>query len=93
MLSPSAPTSSRPDYPVPDPAFPFLGVHFTRRIGPTHSVEAGPNAVLALKREGYTRTSFDAKDAWDVATWPGVLAHGRQALEGGHGRAIPFVEP
>jgi L-2-hydroxyglutarate oxidase len=58
-------------YPVPDPAFPFLGVHFTRRIGSTHSVEAGPNAVLALKREGYTRTSFDARDAWDVATWPG----------------------
>ena len=58
-------------YPVPDPAFPFLGVHFTRRIGATHSVEAGPNAVLALKREGYTRTSFDARDAWDVATWPG----------------------
>ena len=58
-------------YPVPDPAFPFLGVHFTRRIGGAHSVEAGPNAVLALKREGYTRTSFDARDAWDVATWPG----------------------
>jgi L-2-hydroxyglutarate oxidase LhgO len=58
-------------YPVPDPAFPFLGVHFTRRIGEARSVEAGPNAVLALKREGYTRTSFDARDAWDVATWPG----------------------
>jgi L-2-hydroxyglutarate oxidase len=58
-------------YPVPDPAFPFLGVHFTRRIGGAHSVEAGPNAVLALKREGYTRSSFDARDAWDVATWPG----------------------
>ena len=58
-------------YPVPDPAFPFLGVHFTRRIGSAQSIEAGPNAVLALKREGYTRTSFDARDAWDVATWPG----------------------
>ncbi|HEY4015647.1 MAG TPA: L-2-hydroxyglutarate oxidase [Polyangiaceae bacterium] len=56
-------------YPVPDPAFPFLGVHFTRRIG--GGIEAGPNAVLALKREGYTRTSFDARDAWDVARWPG----------------------
>jgi L-2-hydroxyglutarate oxidase len=56
-------------YPVPDPAFPFLGVHFTRRIG--GGVEAGPNAVLALAREGYTRTSFDAKDAWDAARWPG----------------------
>jgi L-2-hydroxyglutarate oxidase len=58
-------------YPVPDPSFPFLGVHFTRRIGPARSVEAGPNAVLALKREGYTKTSFSPKDAWDVATWPG----------------------
>ncbi|HEY8038267.1 MAG TPA: L-2-hydroxyglutarate oxidase [Polyangiaceae bacterium] len=56
-------------YPVPDPAFPFLGVHFTRRIG--GGVEAGPNAVLALRREGYTRTSFRARDAWDVARWPG----------------------
>jgi L-2-hydroxyglutarate oxidase len=58
-------------YPVPDPAFPFLGVHFTRRIGEARAIEAGPNAVLALKREGYTRTSFDVNDAWDVATWPG----------------------
>lgn len=56
-------------YPVPDPAFPFLGVHFTRRIG--GGVEAGPNAVLALAREGYTRTSFDARDAWDIARFPG----------------------
>lgn len=58
-------------YPVPDPAFPFLGVHFTRRIGGSHAIEAGPNAVLALKREGYRRTSFSARDTWDVATWPG----------------------
>ncbi len=56
-------------YPVPDPAFPFLGVHFTRRLG--GGIEAGPNAVLALKREGYTRTSFDARDAWDIARFPG----------------------
>ena len=56
-------------YPVPDPAFPFLGVHFTRRIG--GGVEAGPNAVLALAREGYRRSSFDARDAWEVARWPG----------------------
>jgi L-2-hydroxyglutarate oxidase LhgO len=56
-------------YPVPDPTFPFLGVHFTRRIG--GGVEAGPNAVLALAREGYTKTSFDAADARDVASWPG----------------------
>ncbi len=56
-------------YPVPDPTFPFLGVHFTRRIG--GGVEAGPNAVLALAREGYSRTSFDARDAWDTLAWPG----------------------
>jgi L-2-hydroxyglutarate oxidase len=56
-------------YPVPDPTFPFLGVHFTRRIA--GGVEAGPNAVLALAREGYARTSFSAADARDVARWPG----------------------
>ena len=47
-------------YPVPDPRFPFLGVHFTRMID--GGVEAGPNAVLAFRREGYTRTSFSARD-------------------------------
>lgn len=57
-------------YPVPEPAFPFLGVHFTRRIG--GGVEAGPNAVLALAREGYARASFNLRDAWAAASWPGV---------------------
>ena len=56
-------------YPVADPRFPFLGVHFTRRIG--GGVEAGPNAVLSLKREGYTRTSFDSRDAVSTALFPG----------------------
>jgi L-2-hydroxyglutarate oxidase LhgO len=56
-------------YPVPDPSFPFLGVHFTRRIH--GGVEAGPNAVLALAREGYHRASFDVRDAAGVASWPG----------------------
>jgi L-2-hydroxyglutarate oxidase len=56
-------------YPVPDPRFPFLGVHFTRRIG--GGVEAGPNAVLALSREGYNKQSFRAKDIFDSATFPG----------------------
>jgi len=56
-------------YPVPDPGFPFLGVHFTRMIG--GGVEAGPNAVWALKREGYTRTSFSAADTASALTWPG----------------------
>ncbi|MEZ4861986.1 MAG: L-2-hydroxyglutarate oxidase [Caldilineaceae bacterium] len=56
-------------YPVPDPAFPFLGVHFTRMIH--GGVEAGPNAVLAFKREGYTRSSFSLADASEIATYPG----------------------
>lgn len=56
-------------YPVPDPAFPFLGVHFTRMI--SGKVEAGPNAVLALKREGYKKTDFDWRDLWDTVSWPG----------------------
>lgn len=57
-------------YPVADPQFPFLGVHFTRMIA--GGIEAGPNAVLSLKREGYTRTSFDLADAWDALTFPGL---------------------
>ena len=56
-------------YPVPDPKFPFLGVHFTRRIG--GGVEAGPNAVLALKREGYRKTDFSLADAAATLTFPG----------------------
>ncbi len=51
-------------YPVPDPAYPFLGVHFTRRVD--GGVDIGPNAVLAFKREGYTRTDFSAADLIDV---------------------------
>jgi len=56
-------------YPVPDPAFPFLGVHFTRMV--TGEVEAGPNAVLAFKKEGYIRTSLSAKDSFRIFTWNG----------------------
>ena len=57
-------------YPVPDPRFPFLGVHFTRRI--SGHVEVGPNAVLSLHREGYGRFSFSARDARDLAFFPGL---------------------
>lgn len=56
-------------YPVPNPEFPFLGVHFTRMID--NSVHAGPNAVLSLKREGYKKTDFDLKDFAEVITYPG----------------------
>ena len=56
-------------YPVPDPRFPFLGVHFTRRVG--GAVEAGPNAVLAFRREGYSKTSFSLADTAATLAWPG----------------------
>jgi L-2-hydroxyglutarate oxidase len=73
-------------YPVPDPQFPFLGVHFTRMIG--GGVHAGPNAVLSLKREGYHRTSFDLADFVDTMTYPGfwrlVRKHARSGLEEMH---------
>jgi L-2-hydroxyglutarate oxidase len=70
-------------YPVPDPQFPFLGVHFTRMID--GSVHAGPNAVLALKREGYYRTSFDFGDFVDTMTYIGfwrlAAKHARSGIE------------
>lgn len=56
-------------YPVPDPQFPFLGVHFTRRIH--GGVDAGPNAVLAFKREGYRRTDFSVRDTAATLAYPG----------------------
>jgi len=57
-------------YPVPDPAFPFLGVHFTRRID--GEVWAGPNAVPALSREGYARRDVSLRDVASSLTWPGL---------------------
>ena len=57
-------------YPVPDPRFPFLGVHFTR--GVYDDVHVGPNAVPALSREGYGWLSVSAKDTWDSLRWPGA---------------------
>ena len=56
-------------YPVPDPNFPFLGVHFTRMIH--GGVEAGPNAVLAFRREGYTKSDVDLKELYETLSWPG----------------------
>ncbi len=56
-------------YPVPDPRFPFLGVHFTRMI--KGGVEAGPNAVLAFKREGYKKQDFSFTDVTEMITSPG----------------------
>lgn len=56
-------------YPVPNPEFPFLGVHFTRMID--GSVECGPNAVLAFAREGYGKANVNAVDLYETLTWPG----------------------
>jgi len=70
-------------YPVPDPAFPFLGVHFTRMIH--GGVEAGPNAVLSLKREGYRKLAFDARDAWGIAMSPGFWRLARRHWRTGAG--------
>ena len=58
-------------YPVPDPSFPFLGVHFTRMM--KGGVEAGPNAVLAFKREGYTKSDIDFAELFETLTWPGFI--------------------
>lgn len=68
-------------YPVPDPDFPFLGVHLTRMID--GSVHAGPNAVLSFKREGYHRLAFSLRDCSDTLSYPGFwrLA-ARHAAEG-----------
>jgi len=57
-------------YPVPNPDFPFLGVHFTRTID--GKVECGPNAVFAFKREGYDKTDFSLIDTWNALTYPGL---------------------
>lgn len=70
-------------YPVPDPKFPFLGVHFTRMI--QGGVECGPNAVLAFAREGYTKTKLNFRDLLESLTYPGFLRmavrHWRKGLD------------
>ena len=68
-------------YPVPDPQFPFLGVHLTRMID--GSVHAGPNAVLALSREGYTWGRIRPRDVAEVATYPGLWRLARRHLRYG----------
>ena len=68
-------------YPVPDPALPFLGVHLTRGID--GSLHAGPNAVLALAREGYTWRRFSARDLAAVAGYPGMWRLARKHLRTG----------
>jgi L-2-hydroxyglutarate oxidase len=70
-------------YPVPDPAFPFLGVHFTRMID--GGVEAGPNAVLAFKREGYKKSDIDLKEIVEIFTWPGFQIVAKKFWKTGFG--------
>lgn len=69
-------------YPVPDPAFPFLGVHLTRTV--YGKVEAGPNAVLALDRHGYRRPAFSARDTWETLSyfgfWRLAVRHWRSGM-------------
>jgi L-2-hydroxyglutarate oxidase LhgO len=68
-------------YPVPDQAYPFLGVHFTKRVG--GAVDLGPNAVLALAREGYRRADVRAADVADLLRWPGFWRMARRHWRAG----------
>ncbi|OFW36132.1 MAG: hydroxyglutarate oxidase [Acidobacteria bacterium RIFCSPLOWO2_12_FULL_60_22] len=68
-------------YPVPDPSFPFLGVHFTRRIH--GGIEAGPNAVLAFRREGYRKTDFSISDTLATFAFPGFWRMARKYWRSG----------
>lgn len=80
-------------YPVPDPNFPFLGVHFTRMVD--NSIECGPNAVFTFKREGYNITSFSFKDTWQAlsfcGTWKLFFKHWRKGLDEYH-RAFSKIQ-
>ncbi|WP_422100019.1 L-2-hydroxyglutarate oxidase [Thermomonospora catenispora] len=77
-------------YPVPDPRYPFLGVHFTRRVD--GGVDVGPNAVLALAREGYRRRDLRPADVWETLRWPGfrrlARRHWRTGVKEMYGSAV-----
>jgi L-2-hydroxyglutarate oxidase len=70
-------------YPVPDPRFPFLGVHFTRMVD--GGVEAGPNAVLALAREGYAWRNVSLRDLGEMVAFPGFWRLGARYWRTGFG--------
>lgn len=70
-------------YPVPDPAFPFLGVHFTTMVG--GGVECGPNAVLAFKREGYKKSDVSVPELAETLAWPGFQKVARKYWRTGLG--------
>jgi L-2-hydroxyglutarate oxidase LhgO len=70
-------------YPIPDPDYPFLGVHFTRRVG--GHVDIGPNAVLALAREGYRRRDISVRELAETLAWPGFRSLARRHWKMGIG--------
>jgi L-2-hydroxyglutarate oxidase len=70
-------------YPVPDPAFPFLGVHFTRMIH--GGIEAGPNAVLAFSREGYKKSDINLGELIETLAWPGFQKVAKKYWQTGFG--------
>ncbi|MEZ4804488.1 MAG: L-2-hydroxyglutarate oxidase [Bacteroidia bacterium] len=70
-------------YPVPDPSFPFLGVHFTRRID--GEIEAGPNAVLAFQREGYSKSQINLSELVESLTWSGFIQVAKKYWRTGFG--------
>lgn len=73
-------------YPVPDPRFPFLGVHFTRTVH--GEVDAGPNAVLAFRREGYNRWDISAHDMWQLLRFPGFWKMASKYWQTGAGEML-----
>ena len=70
-------------YPVPDPNFPFLGVHFTRMM--RGGIEAGPNAVLAFRKEGYKKMDVNLKELYETLSWPGFQKVAMKYWETGFG--------
>lgn len=76
-------------YPVPDPRYPFLGVHFTRQV--SGALELGPNAVLALHREGYGRWDADLRDVWDILRWPGFWRLAAEHWRAGVAELLGFL--
>ncbi len=76
-------------YPVPNPEFPFLGVHFTRGID--GEIEAGPNAVLGFKREGYKKTDINLRDLSEVLTYKGFIRLASKYMKVGMGEMVRSV--
>jgi L-2-hydroxyglutarate oxidase LhgO len=78
-------------YPVPNPNFPFLGVHFTRMID--GNIHAGPNAVLSFKREGYKKTDFDLRDSQAYNDYGGYTTDNFNSPSGQRAYQVSFDRP